>query len=259
MRAEDITGIAALDDEVRRDLYLFVCSRPEPVGRDEAAQTLDIPRHRAKFHLDKLEESGLLVSDYRRLTGRTGPGAGRPAKVYRRADQEVSLSLPARNYGLAGELMAQAITRSASSGEPVYDALAQVAHAYGSSMADGPSGDTVVSEGAVTSEGAAPSEDVVAHGDTTRERALDRLRDQGYEPRVEGERILMQNCPFHALAHTHTELVCRMNHALLCGMVERIAPDELRADLDPAPGRCCVALRTTAPDDRSDSSDQPAR
>ena len=81
-------------------------------------------RHQAKFHLDRLVEAGLLEADYVRLTGRSGPGAGRPAKVYRRADTEIAVSLPGREYALAGELMAEAITRSAGTDVPVTEALA---------------------------------------------------------------------------------------------------------------------------------------
>lgn len=248
MRAKDIAGIAALDDEVRRKLYLFVCSRPDAVGRDEAAQSLGLPHHRAKFHLDKLEESGLLRSDYRRLTGRTGPGAGRPAKVYSRAAEEVSLSLPARDYGLAGELMARAITRSATDGVPVYEALAEVARSYGRSLGDGSAGAGATPDELPASVPQSARKDTVPQ--SVQDQALIPLRDQGYEPYLEGDRILMHNCPFHALARTHTELVCRMNHALLSGMVESTRPDGLRAELDPAPGRCCVTLSSTSPGQR---------
>ena len=86
MRSFDrnVTGIGVLADSVRRRLYRFVSSQGQPVSRDQAAQAVGIARHKAKFHLDRLEAEGLLEADYVRLTGRSGPGAGRPAKRYRR-------------------------------------------------------------------------------------------------------------------------------------------------------------------------------
>src|SRR3712207_9230358 len=85
-------GIGALADDTRRALYDYVTSRPDPVSRDEAAAALGLPRHTVSFHLDRLLTEGLLTVDYQRLGGRTGPGAGRPSKLYRRAEREFSVS-----------------------------------------------------------------------------------------------------------------------------------------------------------------------
>jgi predicted ArsR family transcriptional regulator len=108
----NVTGIGVLADPVRRRLYEFVCSQDQPVSRDQAAHAVGIARHKAKFHLDRLETEGLLQADYVRLTGRSGPGAGRPAKRYRRGPKEFAITLPARDYELAGEIMADAISTS---------------------------------------------------------------------------------------------------------------------------------------------------
>ena len=126
----------------RRRLYEFVCAQPAAVSREQAAVALEIPLHQAKFHLDKLEAEGLLDTDYARLSGRTGPGAGRTSKLYRRAARDIAVSLPDREYQLAGRLMADAIAESAASGTPVIDALHRVAHAHGRSL-----GDSAVAEG----------------------------------------------------------------------------------------------------------------
>jgi len=58
--ARRVAGVAALAEEVRRDLYLYVVAEPEPVSRDQAAAGVGVPRHTAKFHLDRLVEEGLL-------------------------------------------------------------------------------------------------------------------------------------------------------------------------------------------------------
>ncbi len=217
----DVAGIAALEDDLRRELYEFVSAQPRPVSREQAAQSLNVPAHQAKFHLDRLEEAGLLESEYVRLTGRSGPGAGRPAKVYRRRACEISVSLPRREYGLAGELMATAIDDTSSTGRPVVDALVHAARTRGAEMGR-------------AMEAAATPLDV----------AKDVLSRFGYEPRLEGSVLVLANCPFHDLALGHPQLVCGMNHGLLEGLCERVGG--LSASLEPRDGHCCVAVRQTS-------------
>ena len=94
----DAAGIGALADPVRRQLYQFACAQPAPVSRDQAADAVGIPHHQAKFHLDRLTAEGLLETGYARLTGRSGPGAGRTSKLYRRAHRDIAVSLPQREY-----------------------------------------------------------------------------------------------------------------------------------------------------------------
>lgn len=105
---KDIDAIAVLQDPVRRRLYEYVVAQGREVGRNEAAEAAGVARTLAAHHLDKLTQVGLLESGSRRLTGRSGPGAGRPAKVYTRARVERSVSLPARDYRTAAELLAEA-------------------------------------------------------------------------------------------------------------------------------------------------------
>ena len=75
-------------------------------------------------------------------------------------------------------------------------------------------------------------------------RSLRVLEDQGFEPRVEADAVTLANCPFHALAREHTELVCGMNLRLLGRASSRVPAlqDPLAADLRPSPGMCCVRL-----------------
>src|SRR5215210_3201013 len=105
---DQVAGVAALNDPVRRALYLFVVNSPEAVSREQAASAVDIQKPLAAFHLDRLAEEGLLDFEFRRLTGRTGPGAGRPAKLYRRSERQIDVSLPHREYDVAGHLLAAA-------------------------------------------------------------------------------------------------------------------------------------------------------
>src|SRR6476619_3875914 len=108
---DDVESIGALAEPVRRALYEWVVGQAAPVSRDQAAVGAGVPRHTAKFHLDKLVADGLLETEFRRLTGRRGPGAGRPAKLYRRSARQVSLTLPPRQYELAAQIMAAALDR----------------------------------------------------------------------------------------------------------------------------------------------------
>lgn len=221
---DNVSGIGLLSDPLRREIYLYVCAQATAVGRDETADALDIAHHKAKFHLDKLEEQGLLEAEFARLTGRTGPGAGRPAKLYRRAPQEIAVSLPGREYELAGRLMADAIAASSASGESVLEALNRAAAEHGRAM-----GRTARESGADR---------------TAIDIARDALSEHGYEPRTEGSAVVLANCPFHSLASEHTEMVCGMNLALIDGLVDEVDSASLRCALEPADGRCCVVLHS---------------
>lgn len=218
--AEDVTAVAALAEPIRRDLYAYIGSQNQPVSRDQAAAALSLPRHTVKFHLDRLVDEGLLTTEFRRLSGLSGPGAGRPSKLYRRSNREVELSLPGRDYRLAAEIMAAAIERSAGTGEPVRDATRFVALAVGRAAAD-----------SLTRAASDPVENLLAT-----------LTARGYEPHLEDDRITMTNCPFHQLARQHTELVCTMNLDLLDGLLEGAGDGGCTARLDPDDARCCVVI-----------------
>jgi predicted ArsR family transcriptional regulator len=226
----NVRGIAALGDPLRRRLYRYVVSEAAPVNRDQAAESVGVPRHTAKFHLDRLVEDGLLDVDYARPPGRGGPGAGRPAKLYHRAARDLAVSLPERDYELAGRLLAQAVTEADRSGRPVREALADAAEDAGRSLA------TEARNRAGTRPG--------------RARLLGAFRsvltECGYEPRDAGANVALVNCPFHALASEHTDLVCGMNLALLTGLVRGLGEPGVEAILDPAPDRCCVVIHKAA-------------
>jgi predicted ArsR family transcriptional regulator len=221
----DVTGIAALNEPVRRDLYLFVIGQDEPVSRDQAADGIGVARHSAKFHLDKLVEDALLDIEFKRLTGRQGPGAGRPTKLYRRSASQFEVSLPERHYDLAGRLLAQAIDDSTRTGQPVVTALHAAAADLGARIAARTRGRR---EGLGIEDRVAIVRDV--------------LTSHGYEPRQQDGTITLVNCPFHLLAQEHTELVCGMNLALLGAVAREGGGDVLTARLDPGPDRCCVVL-----------------
>ncbi|MEU9720864.1 helix-turn-helix domain-containing protein [Streptomyces sp. NPDC047976] len=217
---EDIDAIAVLQDPVRRRLYEYVVAQGREVGRNEAAEAAGVARTLAAHHLDKLTGAGLLESGSRRLTGRSGPGAGRPAKVYTRARAEWSVSLPARDYLTAAELLAEAAE------EAGLDAgLCAAARRRGEALRG-------------------PAEPCAGL-----DEAMAVLAARGYEPHLEGGEggsgaaapvVRMRNCPFHAVAERYPPLVCGMNLALLEGVLGTDGP--VRARMDARPGECCVVV-----------------
>ena len=98
-----------LAEPTRREIYACVRAATTPLTREDVARTSGVNLRLATFHLDRLADAGLLVVDYARPDGRTGPGAGRPAKRSRPADIQLDLSLPPRHYEFAARLLAQAI------------------------------------------------------------------------------------------------------------------------------------------------------
>ncbi|MCA1842593.1 MAG: transcriptional regulator [Actinobacteria bacterium] len=221
--ASQISAIASLNEPIRRELYAYIVDRPEAVGRDEAAEALGITRELAAFHLDKLLEEGLLDAEYRRLSGRSGPGAGRPAKLYRPSGRHVRVSLPERRYDLAARLMAEGLADP--EGNPAA-AVDRAAHRFG---------ETIGAE-ARRHLGRRPSPSRLL------DRACDVLRDHGFEPVCIKDEVRLRNCPFDAIAKDHSDLVCGMNLALAEGLVAGLGAETIDVRLDPLPGTCCVAL-----------------
>jgi predicted ArsR family transcriptional regulator len=207
---DPLHALARLADPVRRRLYDVVAGRQQPTSRDAAAEAVGIRRSLAAYHLDKLVEDGLLETSYARTGDRTGPGAGRTSKLYRRADAEYSASVPAREYERAALLMAAAIE---AGGADARAALMARAGAAGRDLADG--GGPLV----------------------------ELLASAGYEPYVDAGTIRFRNCPFRRLADRHRELVCDMNLALVSGLLDAAGTAEpCRAVLDQRERGCCVAL-----------------
>ncbi|MEU7876198.1 helix-turn-helix domain-containing protein [Dactylosporangium sp. NPDC049140] len=212
-----IAAVAALDDPARRAVFDLVTRAGAAVSRDAAADALGVSRRVAAFHLDRLAEQGLLVVEYRRPPGRGGPGAGRPAKLYRRTDDEVAVSVPERHYEMVGGLLAAAVTESIDTGAPVQEVLHRTAYDAGKTI------------------GAAADNLPTA------------LADAGYDPQQQadagGGGVVLRNCPFHRLAQQFTPLVCGVNLQLLRGVADGTGDTSYVTELDPGPGRCCVRLR----------------
>ena len=223
MDAADLMAVALLAEPTRQRLYLYLRERREPVGREEAARQTGVKPRLVAFHLDRMAEAGLLDVEYRRLSGRVGPGAGRPAKVYSVSSRSFSVEIPQTRYALAASMMATAL----SAGGPAADgaeSLQDVASAVGESLG-----------GEIRGQGRTKG--------ARQEAVKGKLKQLGYEPRVQqsGE-WTMRNCIFSELSMSHRELVCPMNAALVSGLLSGAHVSSLRVERRTAPPGCCVRL-----------------
>lgn len=223
---DQVVTIALLREPARRALYGYVVAQGREVGRDEAANAAGVTRALAAFHLDKLAEAGLLEVSYRRLSGRRGPGAGRPAKVYRRSSAKLDLSIPPRRYELLARVLARTLEQV---GEQGAAALQEEARRLGAELG------AEVRAGGEGEQGPEAVETVLAK--------------TGFEPaRGDDGRMLLRNCPFDSVARASTELVCGANVAFMQGVLDGSGARGLRVSLEPEEGRCCAVFTPSSAD-----------
>jgi len=212
-----LSALAAISDPARRSLFDFVSRSSEAVSRDQAAIALEMPRATAAFHLDRLVDEGVLEVEFKRLSGKTGPGSGRPSKLYRLAQVDLEVSIPQRHYELAGELLASAVEEADRSGEAVREVLSRVATETGRRIGE--------EAGSL-------------------QRALE---NTGYEPCEDSNGgMILTNCPFHRLATSHTDVICHANLGLLQGVADGAHDSEHDIIFDPQAGHCCVRIGPAA-------------
>ncbi|MFL5755511.1 MAG: helix-turn-helix transcriptional regulator [Chloroflexota bacterium] len=235
---EALDRVGLLAEPVRRAIYLHVAASPSPLSRDEVAAAVGIGRPLATFHLERLAAAGLLDTSTARRSGRTGPGAGRPAKLYRRGTVEVAVSVPDRRYETLAGVLAGAIepgTRETATNAG--DVLDTEGFELGRSLVDG----ALAGRPRPRSRAA------------RRELALDALQSGGYAPgqgdalapdavapAASSDTILLANCPYDAVARAHRDVVCRMNVSVVRGVADGAGLPEDGIALVPADGRCCV-------------------
>ncbi|MBA3778708.1 MAG: helix-turn-helix domain-containing protein [Chloroflexi bacterium] len=219
----ELEVIAALREPTRRRLYQYVERQPRGVSRDEAAAAVGVSRALAAFHLDKLIGVGLLKADYRRLTARTGPGAGRTSKIYRRSRRQFEMSLPHRNHELLARLLAEA---SPTDAQP--SSTEAPAYKYGRLL------------------GRRARRRIRAGADD--DRLLGCVRDVletlGFEPyEASAGHLRLRNCPFAPLSRQFTPVVCAAGQALAMGILQGVGADQLAVTRDERPDQCCVVVQ----------------
>lgn len=215
-----LARLCTLDEPTRRAAYQAVRQQP-PATRAQVAEHVGISVSLAAFHLDTLAEAGLLHTFYARPAGRSGPGAGRPAKWYRPSDVQLEVSVPPRRYELVGAILAEAIHTAAASGE-ADTAVRDAAHQAGHRLA-----------------WQAPQRPHPARAWRTF------LKRFGYEPRQEQEATVFANCPFATLAQAYPDTICSANLALVNGLLQGAGVSDVAVEFQPGAGGCCVLLRAT--------------
>jgi predicted ArsR family transcriptional regulator len=225
---QEIELLALLQDPIRRSLYRHVARRGDYVSRDEAAAAVGVARPLAAHHLDKLADEGLLETTYRRPAGRAGPGAGRPAKLYRRSRRQIAVSLPRRDYQLLAGLLAAALDWELP--ERVSGELVKAARRAGAALAT--------------------HARKLAGPRANRRRLIDAATEvlwrQGYEPHRRGPDLQLLSCPFDAVARKHTGVVCPVNLAMLEAFAADLNVKGITPRLEPGDDRCCVMIRVGA-------------
>jgi predicted ArsR family transcriptional regulator len=219
-------ALQLLAEPTRRALFTACRQRATPLTREELASAVGVSRRLAAFHLDLLADAGLLTVDYARPAGRSGPGAGRPAKRYTAAPVDLELSVPPRRYDVAARVMARGLAHATEQGTDAVEATFAVAQEEGERIGRLRRGRARLSASATT--------DV----------AVDVLSDLGYEPRRETDACVhLCNCPFDSIVDVATDVVCGLNQRFVSGVLDGIAGHRgVQAELDPAPDRCCVVL-----------------
>ena len=203
--------VAALGDPTRRKVFFTVREAGALIGKDEVAAAVGINRRLAGFHLDKLVEQGFLRAEFHRRTGRTGPGAGRPAKLYALAEAEADVQLHERHYDLLAQLLLRAMQDR--SGAPAQDVLQRVGFDFGRELAD--------------RERAAGAS--LGHASVTEavQQVVRLLARYGFAPQVDAEAgsITARACPFEEMAFDDPERVCALDRAIWRGVLSVFAPE----------------------------------
>ena len=223
--AESWQSVHALAEPTRRRIFAALRARRAAMTRDEVAAELGVSRNLAAFHLDQLSDAGLVDVSFARPPGRSGPGAGRPAKHYAARTCELAVSVPARRY----DLVARILARGVAGGGNGRDATAATI-------------DAAADEGRQIGTLRRPSSKSLSRKQTMA-CAADALGDLGFEPGPEGSGLRMHNCPFHAVVDVAPQIVCGLNQAFIGGLLDGLGGHEsVAAVLDPAPPDCCVRV-----------------
>jgi len=216
-------AVAALVDPVRRALYDYVRRQDHPVTREEAADAQAISRNLTAFHLDKLVDADLLRARYESPADQPR-GRGRTPKVYEPADDGLMLTVPPRQYALAGEILADAVAE-----DPTNAADSAQRHAFEHGRRIG-------------QECLARTRSDPRGADDELTAAHAALADLGFEPRMDKATLTLGNCPFHALAIRQPDLICGLNVEFISGLLTGLSCDGLTVQLHPQRGACCVVI-----------------
>jgi len=104
-------ALQVIGDPELRETLLVVRGRPQAVSIRDVAAATGAHHNVARRRLERLAAAGLLTTSFERPPGRSGPGAGRPAKVYAPAPETSSIEFPERRYPELVGLLVDAVPR----------------------------------------------------------------------------------------------------------------------------------------------------
>jgi predicted ArsR family transcriptional regulator len=229
-------ALAGVGSPGLREAFLYARGQNGAVTADDLAVACGIHRNVARSRLERLVAVGLLEAGYERRSGRAGPGAGRPAKIYSVVPELEAIEFPARRYEALVGLLVAALAPGERS-----DRLRDVGLSFGRQLADG--------------AGLRPARTI----QTGFERMCGAVRRLGYQATLEGVEagravIGTATCPLRPLVRARPELA-EIDRAMWAGLACR-AVEGLRADVvecgstgcldDRSP--CRVVVRVAAPD-----------
>jgi predicted ArsR family transcriptional regulator len=202
----------AIGDPGLRDALLFVRASERPVTADELAAAHGVHRNVARSRLERLVEAGLLEASFERRTGRTGPGAGRPAKAYSVTPELTAIEFPERRYETLLRLLVDALPARGRE-----RCLREVGEQFGRRLGD--------------AAGIRPVGDVARAFD----RVCDAVRSLGYQARVEhvtGDAavIATPTCPLRPLVREVPE-AAEIDRGMWAALVELALRDVDAADV----------------------------
>jgi predicted ArsR family transcriptional regulator len=197
---ETITG--ALGDTTRRGIYVMLREARDPVTANQIAVVFEIHPNVARHHLDKLLSDG-----YIRISDRpvSTPTAGRPAKRYEVTEKSVSVQYSARKYDRLAELLTKVVAEL-DDGRAL-DIAESVGRDYGVSLAG--------EIGLATDEGFEEAAMAVAQAMMGKGLGASTDPDQN--------RIVAQFCPLCTTVATQPEVVGRIDHGIVQGLLESAA------------------------------------
>jgi predicted ArsR family transcriptional regulator len=194
--------LAAAGDPQLRRILLYARGRRDAFTAAEAATELEVHHNVARSRLDRLTAAGFLAVTLERRGGKRGPGAGRPAKLYRVAPELESVEFPDRHVAEMTALLIQKVPRRGR-----LKALREVGQEFGRHLA--------------TTAGLTPSRSIAIG----LEGVCDALGSLGFQVSVlslEGDRaeLASPTCPLRPLVVECPE-ASGIDGGMWAGLVER--------------------------------------
>lgn len=215
---------ASLGDATRRGIYVMVRESPEPMTATQIAEHFGIHPNVARHHLDRLAGDGYLQITRRRRSGRSGPGAGRPAKCYEATSKEIAVQFPPRRHELLSELLVRIVERLAPEDGPRI--AEEIGREYGRTLA--------AEIGIPEEEGFEDAVQAVARA----------MTGVGFEMSadLDQRQLLTRYCPFGSTAANHPEVVCKLDQGIVKGLMDAVHQPDDRLVVTPHvdPDDACV-------------------